>query len=191
MLSKTNIQFQHSRRNTSLARAKQALMPSDYDERVRRIFNTKHVRLNSMAGPSRPPVSGGSLVATKYRLLGKIGEGSFGVICLGKDIDSREQVAVKIESARQTNQPQTLLEEARLLKALHRGGEDDNVVSITSNFLPLNILPSKGEKNEASKNETSKTYYHRRELTTANLTVIRGKRTRNVSVQNIVLLRSS
>ena len=102
-----------------------------------------------MAGPSRPPVSGGSLVATKYRLLGKIGEGSFGVICLGKDIDSREQVAVKIES-RQTNQPQTLLEEARLLKALHRGGEDDNVVSITSTFLPLNILPSKNEKNEAT-----------------------------------------
>jgi len=82
-----------------------------------------------MAGSSKPPVSGGSLVATKYRLLGKIGEGSFGVICLGKDIDSREQVAVKIES-RQTSQPQTLLEEARLLKALHRVGEDDNVVRI-------------------------------------------------------------
>jgi len=89
-----------------------------------------------MSGPSKPPVSGGSLVATKYRLLGKIGEGSFGVICLGRDIHSREQVAIKIES-QQTSQPQTLLEEARLLKALHRVGEDDNVVSIPSPHLPL------------------------------------------------------
>lgn len=89
-----------------------------------------------MAGPSKPPVSGGSLVATKYRLLGKIGEGSFGIICLGKDIDSREQVAIKIES-QQASQPQTLLEEARLLKALHRVGEDDNVVRIPSSHLSL------------------------------------------------------
>lgn len=89
-----------------------------------------------MAGPSRPSVSGGSLIAKKYRLLGKIGEGSFGVICLGKDIESREQVAIKIES-RQTSQPQTLLEEARLLKALHRVGEDDNAVRITSTFFLL------------------------------------------------------
>lgn len=89
-----------------------------------------------MAGPSKPPVSGGSLVATKYRLLGKIDEGSFGVICLGKDIDSRQQVAVKIES-QQASQPQTLLEEARLLKALHHVGEDDNVVRIPSSHLPL------------------------------------------------------
>ncbi|KAL9987971.1 hypothetical protein ACROYT_G002358 [Oculina patagonica] len=78
-----------------------------------------------MAGPSRTSVSGGSLIAQKYRLLGKIGEGSFGVICLGKDIESREQVAIKVES-QQTNQPQTLLEEARLLKSLHRVGENGN-----------------------------------------------------------------
>ena len=89
-----------------------------------------------MAGPSKPPVSGGSLVATKYRLLGKIGEGSFGVICLAKDVDSREQVAIKIESQR-TSHPQTLLEEARLLKALHRAGEDGNVVWIHPSHFPL------------------------------------------------------
>lgn len=85
-----------------------------------------------MAGPSRTSVSGGSLIANKYRLLGKIGEGSFGVICLGKDIESREQVAIKIES-RETSQPQTLLEEARLLNSLHRAGEDGNAVRLTSN----------------------------------------------------------
>ena len=106
-----------------------------------------------MAGSSKPPVSGGSLVATKYRLLGKIGEGSFGVICLGKDIDSREQVAVKIES-QQTSQPQTLLEEARLLKALHRVGDDDNVVRIYTL-----ISLSKSEQIKTSGFiETSKSY---------------------------------
>lgn len=83
-----------------------------------------------MAGPSKTSVSGGTVIAKKYRLLGKIGEGSFGVICLGKDVDSREQVAIKIES-QQTSQPQTLLEEVRLLKALHRVGEDGNAVRIS------------------------------------------------------------
>lgn len=91
-----------------------------------------------MAGPSRPSVSGGTLIAKKFRLLGKIGEGSFGVICLGKDIESREQVAIKIESQQTTSQPQTLLEEARLLKALHRVGEDGNAVRISLTSFLLN-----------------------------------------------------
>ena len=89
-----------------------------------------------MAGPSKTSVSGGTIIAEKYRLLGRIGEGSFGVICLGKDIDSREQVAIKVVP-QQTSQPQTLLEEARLLKALHRVGEDANAVRTSSTFLFL------------------------------------------------------
>ena len=89
-----------------------------------------------MADPSKPLVTGGSLVGTKYRLLGKIGEGSFGVIWLGKDINTREQVAVKVES-QQSSEPQTLLEEARLLTALHHVGEEDNVVRVPSTFLRL------------------------------------------------------
>lgn len=99
-----------------------------------------------MAGPSRPSVSGGSLIANKYRLLGKIGEGSFGIICLGKDIESREQVAIKIES-QQTSQPQTLLEEARLLKSLHRVGEDGNAVRLYStSFLLISNMQYKQMK---------------------------------------------
>ena len=91
-----------------------------------------------MAGPSKPSVQGGSIIAKKYRLLGKIGEGSFGVICLGKDVESREQVAIKIE-ARETSQPQTLLEEARLLKALHSVGEDGIAVRIPLTLFSLYI----------------------------------------------------
>ena len=89
-----------------------------------------------MAGPSTPSASGGSIIAKKYRLLGKIGEGSFGVICLGKDIESREQVAIKIETP-QTSQLQTLLEEARLLKALHRAHKGGNAVRTFSTLFLL------------------------------------------------------
>lgn len=76
-----------------------------------------------MAGPSKPSVQGGAIIAKNYHLLGKIGEGSFGVIFLGKNIENREQVAIKIE-AKVSSQPQTLLEEARLLKALHSTSKD-------------------------------------------------------------------
>lgn len=86
-----------------------------------------------MAGPSCSSLSGGSLIAKKYRLLGQIGEGSFGVIWLGKDVDSREQVAIKIES-QHSCQPKTLLEEARLLEALHRVCEDGNAVRILKEY---------------------------------------------------------
>ena len=82
-----------------------------------------------MAGPSSSSLSGGSVIAKKYRLLGQIGEGSFGVIWLGKDVDSREQVAIKIES-HHSAQPKTLLEEARLLTALHRDCVDGTAVRI-------------------------------------------------------------
>ena len=83
-----------------------------------------------MAGPSRGAICGGSLIAKKYRLLGQIDEGSFGIICLGKDVESREQVAIKIESQHST-QPRTLLQEARLLKALHRVSEDGKAVRMS------------------------------------------------------------
>ncbi|XP_068723468.1 casein kinase I-like [Montipora capricornis] len=75
-----------------------------------------------MAGPSSSSLSGGSLVANKYRLLVQIGMGSFGIIWLGKDMESREQVAIKLES-HFSHQHKTLLEEARLLMALHRACE--------------------------------------------------------------------
>ena len=83
---------------------------------------------NYMAGTSSSSLSGGSLIAKKYRLLGQIGEGSFGVIWQGKDVDSREQVAIKIES--HSAQPKTLLEEARLITALHRDCENGTAVRI-------------------------------------------------------------
>ena len=87
-----------------------------------------------MAGPSKPSVQGGAIIAKNYHLLGKIGEGSFGVIFLGKNIENREQVAIKIE-AKVSSQPQTLLEEARLLKALHSTSKDGIVVGIKLIFV--------------------------------------------------------
>lgn len=82
-----------------------------------------------MAGPSKPSIQGGAIIAKNYRLLGKIGEGSFGVIFLGKNVESREQVAIKIE-AKESSQPQTLPEEAHLLNALHSTSVDGIVVGI-------------------------------------------------------------
>ena len=74
---------------------------------------------NYMASCVRPSIRGGSLIAKKYRCLGQIGEGSFGVIFLGKNEENREQVAIKIEY-QHSSQPKTLLDEARLLSTLHR-----------------------------------------------------------------------
>lgn len=82
-----------------------------------------------MAGPSKPSIQGGAIIAKNYRLLGKIGEGSFGVIFLGKNVESREQVAIKIE-AKESSKPQTLPEEAYLLNALHSTSVDGIVVGI-------------------------------------------------------------
>ena len=73
-------------------------------------------------GPSRTAISG-NLIANKYRLLGRIGEGSFGIICLGKDVESGAQVALKIEPQK-SSQPLTLLDEGRLLKTLQSAGTD-------------------------------------------------------------------
>ena len=80
-----------------------------------------------MASSSRPSISGGTLIAKKFRILGQIGEGSFGVIYLGKDAESREQVAIKVE-CQHSCQPKTLMEEARLLNMLHCACEDGNAV---------------------------------------------------------------
>lgn len=87
-----------------------------------------------MAGPSKPSIQRGAIIAKNYRLLGKIGEGSFGVIFLGKNVESREQVAIKIE-AKESSQPQTLQEEAHLLNALHSTSVDGIVVGINLKIL--------------------------------------------------------
>ena len=54
-------------------------------------------------------------------------------------MDSREQVAIKLES-HFSHQPKTLLEEARLLMALHRACEGGIAVCITFIFLIRNCL---------------------------------------------------
>lgn len=89
------------------------------DVRINGRMSAVPSRSNYMACSSRPSINGGSLIAKKYRCLGQIGEGSFGVIYLGKNEESREQIAIKIES-QHSSQPKTLLEEARLLNTLHR-----------------------------------------------------------------------
>eukprot|EP00002_Diphylleia_rotans_P021171 TRINITY_DN4122_c0_g1_i5.p1 TRINITY_DN4122_c0_g1~~TRINITY_DN4122_c0_g1_i5.p1 ORF type:complete len:135 (-),score=27.20 TRINITY_DN4122_c0_g1_i5:42-446(-) len=58
-------------------------------------------------------------VAGKYKLIRKIGSGSFGEIYLGVNVTNGEEVAVKLESA-QTKHPQ-LFYEAKLYKALSGG----------------------------------------------------------------------
>ncbi|KAL2728383.1 casein kinase I isoform alpha-like isoform X1 [Vespula maculifrons] len=59
------------------------------------------------------------IVAGKYRLLRKIGSGSFGDIYLGINIANGEEVAVKLENVR-ARHPQ-LLYESKLYKILHGG----------------------------------------------------------------------
>ncbi|KOX69875.1 Casein kinase I isoform alpha [Melipona quadrifasciata] len=59
------------------------------------------------------------IVGGKYRLLRKIGSGSFGDIYLGINISNGEEVAVKLESVR-ARHPQ-LLYESKLYKILHGG----------------------------------------------------------------------
>jgi len=55
-------------------------------------------------------------VGNKYRLRHKIGSGSFGDIYLGTDIQSGEEVAIKLESIK-SRHPQ-LLYESKLYKIL-------------------------------------------------------------------------
>ncbi|KAG6794916.1 casein kinase I [Apis laboriosa] len=59
------------------------------------------------------------IVGGKYRLLRKIGSGSFGDIYLGINISNGEEVAVKLESVR-ARHPQ-LLYESKLYRILHGG----------------------------------------------------------------------
>lgn len=59
------------------------------------------------------------MVANKYRLIRKIGSGSFGDIYLGMNITNGEEVAVKIESIK-ARHPQ-LLYESKLYRVLAGG----------------------------------------------------------------------
>ncbi|PSN53001.1 Casein kinase I isoform alpha [Blattella germanica] len=59
------------------------------------------------------------IVGAKYRLVRKIGSGSFGDIYLGINVTNGEEVAVKLESIR-ARHPQ-LLYESKLYKILHGG----------------------------------------------------------------------
>ena len=52
------------------------------------------------------------VVASKYRLVRKIGSGSFGDICLGINISNGEEVAIKLESVKVKN----------VLKVLNQSG---------------------------------------------------------------------
>ncbi|XP_051116120.1 uncharacterized protein LOC127241229 [Andrographis paniculata] len=64
-------------------------------------------------------------VANKFRLGRKIGSGSFGEIYLGTDIQTGEEVAIKLENGK-TKHPQ-LFYESKLYKLLHGGNGIPNV----------------------------------------------------------------
>merc|ERR1712235_77416 len=84
-------------------------------------------RVAKMAEGSMPPTNyplptsykGHFVVASKYRLVRKIGSGSFGDIYLGINISNGEEVAIKLESVK-ARHPQ-LLYESKLYKILHGG----------------------------------------------------------------------
>lgn len=59
------------------------------------------------------------IIAGKYRLMRKIGSGSFGDIYLGMNLSTGEEVAVKMESIK-ARHPQ-LLYESKLYKLLQGG----------------------------------------------------------------------
>lgn len=59
------------------------------------------------------------IVGGKYLIGRKIGEGSFGSILLGTDIETAKFVAIKIEKPSLSQHPQ-LLYEAKILKAIHQ-----------------------------------------------------------------------
>ena len=70
-------------------------------------------------GNSGPPRNMELRVGNKYRLRHKIGSGSFGDIYLGTDIQSGDEVAIKLESTKGRH-PQ-LLYESKLYKILAGG----------------------------------------------------------------------
>lgn len=61
------------------------------------------------------------LIAGKYRLGRKLGGGSFGEIFLGTNLQTGEEVGIKLESIK-ARHPQ-LLYESKLYKILQGGGE--------------------------------------------------------------------
>ena len=63
-------------------------------------------------------------VARKYRLGEKIGSGAFGEIYEGINVDTNEEVAIKMEPVR-SRQPQ-LMYEYKIYRVLQGGGEYDN-----------------------------------------------------------------
>eukprot|EP00250_Pteridium_aquilinum_P028151 c36664_g1_i1 orf=1026-2489(-) len=81
-------------------------------------------------------------VGTKYRLGRKIGSGSFGEIYIGTNVQSNEEVAIKLESVR-TKHPQ-LLYEAKLYRILQGGTGIPNIrwcgIEGDYNVLVLDLL---------------------------------------------------
>ena len=76
-----------------------------------------------MAGSSSSgavlPLAENTVIAERFHLGRSIGTGSFGTIYRGHDVHTDEQIAIKIEP-RDASQPQTLLEEGRLLESLQQ-----------------------------------------------------------------------
>lgn len=82
------------------------------------------------------------VVANKFRLLRKIGSGSFGEIFLAEDIDSNKKVAIKLESLK-ARIPQ-LLFESKLYRILEGGISIPRVYhyssEASSNVLAIELL---------------------------------------------------
>eukprot|EP00803_Ostreobium_quekettii_P009544 evm.model.scf_85EXC.1 EVM.evm.TU.scf_85EXC.1 scf_85EXC:16254-19834(+) len=82
------------------------------------------------------------LLGGRYRLGRKLGSGSFGDIYLGINVETKEEVGIKIESAK-TRQPQ-LLYESKLYKILKGGVGIPNVrtfgVDGGNNYLVMDLL---------------------------------------------------
>ncbi|KAM1618123.1 hypothetical protein ACFX1R_018315 [Malus domestica] len=82
------------------------------------------------------------LVGGRFQLVRKIGSGSFGQVYRGSNIQTNEEVAIKLESAK-TRHPQ-LLYESKFYKILHGGPGVPNVRSFGSegdySFLVMDFL---------------------------------------------------
>lgn len=82
--------------------------------------------------------SGEFIVCQKYRLVRKIGSGSFGDIYLGINISTGEEVAVKLESYK-AKHPQ-LLYESKLYRILQGGVGIPHIRNYTTNDKDYNVL---------------------------------------------------
>lgn len=85
-----------------------------------------------MASPSVHSCRSDFIVGGKYRLVRKIGSGSFGDIYLGINITNGEEVAVKLESIK-ARHPQ-LLYESKLYKIL-QGKKNENLNEFHKNLV--------------------------------------------------------